>query len=472
MKPKLLQQVHGAKMMLALFFCLIFFTMSSFGQQGNYQVKSFLDYFYAFKGWYGHPDSLKVWIDPNFTPEQKADIEAAMARWNAAGAHPKYVLADSWDDHQVCIFRNDNLPGGGGTCQNIWMDTPNGRFIYHSIISIDTNGDLSVLEIATHELGHAQGLCDSPNPADAMYGGPWGNGTNGALTLEDKLELIRANAYSWIPWQCYAVAPPIALPPGGPGALVFDLNVLYPPDVIAASLVEVSPFYDSLMTVTSTALVDGFLEVGVSIDATHTNCTMGLLVNLMPPEPYEPVLFVGMHYINEDPVPLTDFECPFEIYEENGNVHVDWTEMCTYPFEGELRAELIVDDTLSYLNKGGGNYTIQLEPGNHYFKLHVDDFQVNSAESSEYFLVTGLPHLQINRAPLEIYPNPFSDKCTFNCVSEGDVRIYDINGNLVSQGYGRIHEWDPSGNVAAGVYFIRAHINGQPIECKVVYTGK
>ncbi len=455
-----------------LLFSLIFLgnTFSAWGQHDGFQIQSIRDWAYAYKGWWGHPDNIKIWIDPSFTEDQKEKIRQAYKRWNDAGAHPKYVEAGPSEAANVTIIRNDNL-SVNGFCNNVWLDMPNGRYIVHSFIYIDTDDSLGVLEIATHELGHAQGLLDTKNKEDAMV---W-IGTNehqGALSPHDRAELWGGMTYSWIPMQLWATAPPTAIPPGMAASVVFDLTGYYPPEILLASAVNVSPCYDSLLFVSYTVLTEEFLEVGITTDITHPDCTMSLIINLYPPEPYDSLTFIGLHYINEYPVPPIEFECPFEVNEENGNVRVNWTELCTYPFEGELRSELVVDDTLSFLNKGGGDYVIQLAPGNHFFELFVDDFQVNSAYASQFFIVTGMEYPEMNPSRMIIIPNPFTEKCTITCSDLGDIRIYDLYGKVVDHMVGVRNEWEPSVKMMAGVYLVRALVNGQQIEQKMVYLGQ
>jgi hypothetical protein len=86
---------------------------------------------------------------------------------------------------------------------------------------------------------------------------------------------------------------------------------------------------------------------------------MYLMVELFPPVPFEPVSFLGFHFIHTNPVEPISFECPFEVIQEGGNVYVNWTHLCNYPFENNLRSELVIDGNIKCLVKEQENYTIQ-----------------------------------------------------------------------------------------------------------------
>ena len=112
---------------------------------------------------------------------------------------------------------------------------------------------------------------------------------------------------------------------------------------------------------------------------------------------------------------------------------------------------------------------IQLEPGNHFFELLVDDFQVNSAYASQFFTVTGITDPESNLPLVEISPNPFTEKYVVSCLEERDLRIYDPLGNMEDHLYGQMTEWIPLIKVPTGVYLGIAIINGQYFEQKMVY---
>ncbi|OQX78951.1 MAG: hypothetical protein B6D64_05560, partial [Bacteroidetes bacterium 4484_276] len=144
-----------------------------------------------YKGWKGDPDSVSVYIDPKFTAAQKAEIQAAIDRWNDENCEPalKVVTTSPAD---VNITRNDNL-GGGGVCKYSKDDGE----VTRADIQIDTDGqpgfvNISVKELTTHELGHALGLKHSDNDDDVMKA-KGSNGNDGALSDHDKTEIEQAS---------------------------------------------------------------------------------------------------------------------------------------------------------------------------------------------------------------------------------------------------------------------------------------
>jgi len=411
---------------------------------------------------------LTVYIDPGFTDAQKAEIRTAIQRWNAEGADPRLVETNTGAN--INIKRNDNLGGGAVTR---YSTNSNGA-VTHVEIEIDTDGEpgfenCSVAELTTHELGHALGLDHTDNPDDAMI--PEGsNGHDGALSKEDSLELKRAisQANSYL-HPDGADGPSDAFPPGIPALIDFDLGTYFPPEVLAATVFEVFPFYDPMLYIENVVITPPILHVGVFTDIMHPNSTLYMLINMIPPPPYEPVAILGTHYIHNNPVPHVAFECPFEISEENGNVYVKWVDLCTYPFENNLRSRLVVDEFTTYMNKGGGDYVIQLEPGSHLFELYVNDFQVNNAYSSQAYFVTGISDPEPEIHFMEITPNPFTDQCNIRCTDEAFVKVFDQYGRQVDQLYGMNINWKPAGHLPSGIYFVRAYRENKMDDQKVVY---
>ena len=364
------------------------------------QSRDVLDWY---KGWVGDPDSISVHIGSNFTDAQKAEIQTAIDRWNAAGCVPALKVVTT-SPAKVNITRNDSYGGGGET--TLYGNPATGE-VSRADIEIDTDGHpgteaLSVAEIATHELGHALGLDHTDNADDAMKA-KGTNGNDGALSDEDKAELKRAGtqALAWMPPDG-AESPAYAMFPGESQIVSFDLVDYLPPNVLSQTEVQVNPFFDELLFVTNATIELTSLNVGVVSDQTHPNSTMYLRVDLYPPPPYEPVSFLGYHFIHNNPAQPTTFECPFEVHQESGTVHVEWTHLCTYPYENDLRSKLVVDNSITQLGKNHENYSIQLSPGNHTLQLFVDDYQVNSASYAMDITVeaTALPWEE----PFEIYP--------------------------------------------------------------------
>ncbi len=336
----------------------------------------------GWQGWAGNPDKITVYIDTNFTASQKAEIEAAIARWNAEDCEPELEVT-STPPGKINIARNDNRPNGGGGARATprWGTGP----VEGVAIEIDTDGcegcyELSVKEIATHELGHALGLFDTNNETDVMKGHGPTNGTDGALSANDKRELQQAMAVSNVSLPMdRALFPDMAIMPGQTAVVGFNLLDYYPPHVIPMLETFVESFHNPEVIIVNANIEFHTLNVELIIEEGHANTTLYLLVNLFPPPGYEPIQFIGYHYINSDPIPPTAFECPFEIFLEDNYLNVFWKGMCTYPFPDNLRAELAVDDTYSFENRPTGDFRIQLPPGEYTLELFVDDFQGNSA---------------------------------------------------------------------------------------------
>lgn len=347
-----------------------------------------------YKGWALTPSSVSVYIDPNFTAAQKAEIQTAIDRWNAEGCVPALSVTTT-SPGAINITRNDNLPGGGAQAT---MHRNSSGEMTRVDIEIDTNGapgyiNQSVTELTTHELGHALGLDHSDNAADSMK--PVGtNGTNGSLSENDKKELKQANAIHVASiTQDAAELPASAVSPGQSAFISFDLSGYYPPEVLAATTAVVNSFFDPKVFVQSVTLDVPFLAVGLTSNITHPNSALYLMIELIPPAPFEPTSFVGYHYIHTNPVPLVLFECPFTVMQDGETVYVEWIDLCTYPFGDNLRAGLLIDNEVFVKVKPTGTFSLKLEPGFHELQLFVDDYQVNSASHSMIYEVTAPGHV-------------------------------------------------------------------------------
>ncbi|HNR43481.1 MAG TPA: hypothetical protein PLW31_14255 [Bacteroidales bacterium] len=361
------------------------------------QAQSLREVIKGYKGWAGNPDSLKVHIDNSFSDAEKADIRAAMKRWNDAGCKPAFKEVAS-PPADVKIKEGD--PGEGNAGIYEWETDGDGK-VTGGTITIRNNPDPSLKETATHELGHALGLddCDAAkNPSDVMKGTGPGNGTDGGLSKHDSTELKAAIASITVPapppagekpLKKRAIAPTMAIQPGQGGILQFDLEMLFPP----LSEAFVTPTGDDLVQVLNYNLNGNMLMVEVFILPSHGSGKFYLDIEVHPPLPELPVFFLGEHFVNSTPVGPLTFQCPFMVYVVDGRVHVDWTDFHTYPNPTQqLRAHLTVDGNRHFHARGSGDLVIDLPPGMHTFELELDDYQINSAVFTEVFEVVQQPH--------------------------------------------------------------------------------
>jgi len=422
-----------------------------------------------YKGWAGDPDTITVHIDTSFTAEEKDSIRTAINRWNDAGCIPRMQETSS-APASITFTRHTFASDTLGLCTNERDD--NGDISSSAIQIGEDQGGLSLTELATHELGHALGLRDTDeeaNPSDVMKGTGPTNGTDGDLSAHDSTELAAAGAAAVAEEIEKNVAlNPMAIMPGEFAMLDFDLGQVFPPDVIDQTGIFVSPIGDPYLFVETAFIEEDLLKVGVFSDPMHGSGSMHLSVELLFPEPYEPMHFWGTHFIHMFPVEPLTFECPFTFNEDDGLVHIDWVEHCTYPQGHPLRAELVVDGITHIHQRGGGNYILNLAPGSHLIELFVDDYQVNSAYYSETILVTGIPEKK--EVPNYVaYPNPFTDFCQFECPDNTRITIYDISSKLISNLGTNTKHWKPAQNLPKGIYFIQFKNGTHTKTIKVIY---
>ena len=427
----------------------------------------------GYKGWAGDPDTITIHIDDSsYSDAEKDSIRTAISRWNDAGSVPKIKEVDD-PPANVTVVESDTLSDGiAGMCK--WSTDGNGDVTGGTIYVNDDTSPLSLKEVVTHELGHAIGLDDvtaAANPTDVMKGSDTTNGSDGNLSAHDSTELAAASAAAVAVETDKKIAMnPMAILPGEFAMLDFDLGQVFPPDVINQTGVFVSPIGDPYLFVETAFIEENLLKVGVFSDPMHGSGRLYLSVELLFPEPYEPMHFWGTHFIHIFPAEPVTFECPFSFNEDDGLVHIDWVEQCTYPLEYPLRAELVVDGTTHYQQRGGGNYTLMLEPGPHVIELYVDDYQINSAYYVQDILVTGVPEVG-KMVDYVVYPNPFTQVCKFECPDETRIAIYDISGNMVGEIQEGIKHWKPSPNLPFGIYFIQFKHANQTKTIKVIYKN-
>ena len=428
-----------------------------------------------YKGWEGDPDTITVHIDTSsYSDAQQDSIRAAIARWNAAGCIPKLKEVDTVPAN-VNIIESDTLDDSTAGLAAIMVDTNTLDVTGVNIYINDSTDPLSLKEVVTHELGHALGLDDTEeatNPSDVMRGTGGSNGTNGGLSAHDSAELIAAGAAAVaiekVDEQA-AINPPLAILPGEFAMLEFDLGTVYPPDVIDQTSILVTPIGDPYLFIETAFIEENLLIVGVFSEPNHWSGKIYLEIELLFPEPYPIMQFWGTHFINAYPAEPVIFDCPFTFNEDDGLVHINWVDECTYPLEHSLRSVLVVDGAAHYKQRGGGNYTLTLEPGEHLFELFVNDHQINNAYSAQNIFVTGIPKSEEQTANYTIYPNPFNEVCTFDCPDGNNIKIFDITGKLIIQLQEGAKQWKPSAGLPFGIYFIQFRDGQKTKTLKVIY---
>ncbi len=412
-------------------------------------------------------DSLRVDISSDFSADQKKAIKDGIDRWNAEGCKPPLKVDGA--DAPVKVVKGDLPAGTQGTTNQ--TDSDNDGKAESAVITIDPDEctGISVGEVATHELGHALGLGHTDGADDVMK--PKGtNGTDGKLSDHDKAELETVDdQYAVLLPRDGAESPLMAIIPGVISLLQFDLLAYYPPEILPQVQPFIVPYFDENLVVVHSEIGGQILNVEVQPSPEHWSGTFYLMIHLLPPAPFEPKIFLGYFYINQEPVPPVAFECPFEIYEENGSVMVNWSEFCNYPFGNDLNSILVVDGNAKYSPKNGDNFVVNLDPGTHIFDLYVDDFQVNSAISSQVFLVTGNEY--IGKAPffMDVSPNPFSESCKISSDRELIINIFDATGRQVESLTGKAIVWTPAAGMNKGIYYIHATDGKSVMVSKALY---
>ncbi len=443
-----------------------------FSQPQDLRFGSDRDVIEDYEGWAGDPDTITIHIDDSsYSDAQKDSIRAAIDRWNGAGCVPKLKEVDA-PPANVSIEKSDTLSSAG---LYEWTTDADGNVTEGKIYINDTTDPLSLKEVVTHELGHALGLDDvdqTANPSDVMKGTGPSNGTNGDLSAHDSTELAAASAAAIaVPdvEKKNAVNPVKAITPGEFQMLEFDLGEIFPPEIIDQTIINVSPIGDPYLFVETAFIEENLLKIGVFSEPIHGSGRLYLEIELLFPEPYEAMFFWGTHFIHITPAEPVYFECPFTFNEDDGFVHINWVEECTYPLEHPLRSVLVVDETRLYQQRGGGNYTIPIEPGEHLVELYVDDFQINNAVYSQMIIVTGNKENKIQKENYVVYPNPFEEICKFDCPDNCSIKVYNITGNIVENLQEGAKQWKPSSELPFGIYFIQFYDEKNTKTLKVVY---
>jgi len=423
----------------------------------------------VYRGWAGNPDSVTVRIMPGppaFSSADSAAIKQAIKAWNDTGSRPKLKLIPSGTP-QIAITRNDNIDGASGTT----LANPDWENYESCDVQIDTDDGQPVLGIALHELGHCLGLNDTENKDDVMYG--YADSCPLTFSKYDSLEVRDAATVTAADKGIReSEAPDRAIFPGEDAVLSFPVADILPDSLFGLATCLVHSL-DPDVYVETVELEPGAhaLLTQVYVESGHTNGNFYLLCNIMLPDSRILCTFLGTHCVNNVPVLPVNFECPMDIYELDGQVHVDWMAGCTYPYGNPLRSRLlVVGNGLSFglQVKPDGDYILDLDPGEYTFTLQVNDFQVNTAYSTETVLITGT-HDPENGSSFSIYPNPFTGNCTITMARPGRISIIDATGRLVGEYEGSEYCWQPGDALRPGVYFVRITQNGVTRVSKAFY---
>jgi len=455
---------------------LLILTLFVFKGQDLYSQVGFLkDVWPGYQGWVGDPDTITVKILPGCSHDDSVAIINSINTWNAMDSDPKFKLVSS-GSAQVTIKKDDNLKGRTGTTEHRFASDDQNLSTSHertgAAVTFDSNNGVSVQQIVTHELGHCLGLRDVDDPKAVMrrnaYTGASSTPSKHDTTQIDQAFIQSASSYG----VRQAEDPQNAILPGTDNQLRFNVDDLIPSGSYNGAICMADPIDpDIYVEMVYLDSISQSLFISVYVMPDHPNGQFYLLVTILLPESDNPINFLGMHFVNINPVPPIAFECPMDIYIQDGWVHIDWVDNCTYPFSDSLRSFLTVDtDSDHYCMEiyDDNDYALDLNPDEYIFTLHVDDYQVNSASSYQNFILTDVETLT-HKDHVSIWPNPFTDKCYISLKKRGRIRIVDMNGKLVEEFYEKSIVWEPSETILSGIYFIQATVGDQIFEGKVVY---
>ncbi len=421
-----------------------------------------LDVIPGWKGWDGHPDTLKVYIDSTWTEAQKDSARTAMERWNDANGIPHLEETTDSSSADITISEDSSLTAAGLAGLNTWTEDASGHVTGATITVAPGRGGLGLAEVITHELGHSLGLddVDSTNRTDVMKGEGPSNGSDGELSDHDKSELTAAMLAELIDITAefsmmQAIDPRLAMV----HTLGFHTPGYLPDEIV------VEPVADPYITVVGAYAEDGIVWVNIDVASEHWSGEAYLdIILISGGESYE---FLGQFYVNSDPVLPTEFSCWFEYYTEGGVTFIDWVGNNDYPYEGPLSAELVIDGYLHMKSRGCGSFPLRLTPGTHTVELYVEDFQGNSSYYSQdiEFLNVESEITLPKTVALTAYPNPFNSLLHIKIEPyptvgvASTVQIFGLNGRKVAEL--KVHNgdavWDGKdmgGNeLPSGVYF-------------------
>ncbi len=472
MKP----YTFGNILLPGLFFLLFTsFALTSSAQNESQKLKSAQEVIKGFKGWDNNRDTNRVYISDDFTNEEKDSIRTAIARWNGAGCTPPMKEVEA-EPAEIVIKEDPDLPANkAGRCRS---QHTNG-WVYHSEITINPNhAPISLTELVTHELGHAYGLDDTKsvsNPNDCMRGSG-SNNNDGNLSAHDSTEL---KATTTILQDKDSGEIPIkkdkhrliAFLPGENGPIAFATGINQTPEQWGQTEISINTLDNPFIQFGAFLIENNDLVVEIVVSPELWAGKFYLDITITPPAPAETTRFFGVHYVSEAPVVPIEFECPFEIGREGELTTIMWQGNTTYPYTGKLRAYINVDDSLMYHQKGGGDFTLKLQPGTHKIELFVDDFQGNEAYKTETFDVTHAEEFlpDPDEFLFEVYPNPFTGFCNINADVLCEISIYDLMGHLIKSMPGGSNTWYPGKEIKKGTYIVHAKLDGLQKRIKVVY---
>ncbi len=466
--------IKRSKSFLPAFFLIVIVSTGFCQNNDEYTVKSVLDVTSWYKGWRNDPDTIKVYADSTFTTAEKDSIQKAINRWNGTGSKPKMKMTNT-NPADVNITTDGSLAAGTDGETTTYHNPSTGKTSKADVAINPNHPGIGLVEVVTHELGHCLGLDDTDqttNATDVMKGKD-PNGTSGGLSNHDSAE-IKSAADAQVKDKKHALAPTGAIPPGTFCSLSFDLGQTYPPAIAAAAIIQIDPVLDINFQVQNSMVNGNLLIVNAFLDATHWSGEFFLDISIVFPPPYGTNEFLGWHFAHIDPVPPTTFTCPFEVNAVGDLTYVYWENNCTYPIPGAgLRSHLTINDSIEMNNKGGGPYVLELKPGTYTLRLDVDDYEGNSATSSQTIVLTGTNDNKLHGKDLlkpYAYPNPFTRSCTIFCDPKAQIDIVDAKGNLIEHLGPGIRKWNPQPGIQDGTYIMKIISGSESKSIKVVFA--
>ncbi len=420
--------------------------------QQNQKISQTKDVNSDYKGWEGDPDSLTVFVDPSLNNSQKDSVDKAIKRWNNGGCKPKLKPIIS-DTAKVKITIDNTMPDTiEGRCSR-WSYPPSTKY-RKGLIRLRSNPtSVPFGELVTHEIGHLFGLKDtrpSGYSNDVMRGS--GSNGNGELSAHDSSELKASNAMHAMV-AIGAINHPMAIINMGQHPLDFNVGTYYPPAIASVTTIIATPVANPFITIDSTKIVGSIVSVYISVMPEHWTGMFYIDIQITAPTPYPSHHFLGYWYISEPPVPpMINYTCSWDYDYNDPNYVITWITN-NYDFPREIRAQLLINDSIYYDGKGDGAFVVSLYPGNNKITLLTDDYGPNNASYTNYiFVPTEISENTIQQTNISFFPNPAKDYCKITAPTNSTHYIYNAQVKMVSTLYGTTI-WSCK-NVGEGLYFI------------------
>ncbi len=436
--------------------------------QQNQKISKSKDVHSEYKGWEGNPDSLTVFIDPSLNNSQKDSVGKAIKRWNNAGCKPKLKQINS-DTAKVKITIDNTLPDTvAGRCSR-WTYPPSTKYKKGLISLRSDSTSVPFGELVTHEIGHLFGLKDTRPSAysrDVMRAS--GSNGNGELSVHDSSELKASNAMHALV-AIGAINHPIAIINMGQHPIAYNLNTYYPPAIASITTITAIPVANPYIAIDSARIIDSIVYVYISVMPEHWTGMFYIDIQITAPTPYPSHHFLGYWYISELPVPPEiNYTCLWEYNYSTPNYIISWSTN-NYIFPREIRAQLLINDSIYFDGKGDGAFVVSLYPGNNKITLFTDDYGPNNASYTNYILVPTEITENINQQnKISFYPNPAKDYCKIAAPINSTHYIYNLQGQLVSTLYGSTI-WRCK-DFREGCYFIVTLSENKQYHTKILVT--